>query len=98
MPGPDGVPPTVIRNGGADIPVLLLSIYNLSLNTGVFPFQWKTSVIIPRHKGGPFGELKSYRPINHTPIASRTLERIVKKSLSEYLQKTNSLAPHNTGS
>jgi hypothetical protein len=87
MPGPDGVPPVAIRSGGSDIPLLLLSIYNLSLSSGVFPRQWKTSVIIPRHKGGPLDDIRSFRPINHTPIASRTLERIVKNALDKYLER-----------
>jgi hypothetical protein len=97
MPGPDGVPPVVILKGGSDISLLLFNIYNLSFNTGVFPSQWKTSVIIPRHKGGPIDEVKSYRPINHTPIVSRTLERIVKKFLIEYIEKNQLIGSSQHG-
>jgi hypothetical protein len=97
MPGPDGLPPIVICNGGPDIPLFLLNMYNLSLNSGVFPCQWKKSIIIPRHKGGPLGELKNYRPINHTPIVSRTLERIVKNSLSKYLEKNQLISASQHG-
>ena len=85
MPGSDGIPPVVIKFGSVDIPLILCKIFNVSLESGVFPPQWKTSIIIPRHKSGPRDDVKNYRPINHTPISSRIFEKIIKKHLFDFL-------------
>ena len=85
MSGPDGIPPAVIKFGSDDISLFLCKIFNVSLESGVFPSQWKTSVIIPRHKSGPLDDVTNYRPINHTPISSRILEKIIKRSLFDFL-------------
>ena len=83
--GPDGIPPIALKLGGEDIPLLLLNIFNISLSSGAFPAGWKTSVIIPKHKGGPLDDMNSYRPINHTSICSRIFETIIKRHLLEHL-------------
>jgi hypothetical protein len=63
---------------------LLLKIFTLSLDTGVFPDPWKTSIIAPHHKYGPRDCVSSYRPIHHTPISSRILEKVVKAELEKF--------------
>ena len=85
MPGSDGIPPVALKFGGDDIPLILCKIFNVSLESGVFPPQWKTSIIIPRHKSGPKDDVQNYRPINHTPISSRIFEKIIKKCLLDFL-------------
>ena len=85
MSGSDGIPPMIIKCGSDDISLFLCKIFNVSLESGVFPSQWKTSVIIPRHKSGPLDDVTNYRPINHTPISSRIFEKIIKHSLFDFL-------------
>ncbi|CAH8497071.1 unnamed protein product, partial [Dicrocoelium dendriticum] len=58
-PGPDGISPTVIKLGGKNLALLLLNIFTLSLTTGCFPAQWKQSIIMPKHKGGPRNQVSS---------------------------------------
>ncbi|MBM6549270.1 reverse transcriptase family protein [Streptococcus dysgalactiae] len=84
-PGPDGLPPAIFTLAGPDMPLLLLKLFNLSMTESVFPTQWKLSTIIPRHKKGSRLELTNYRPINHTPIISRIMERIIKRQLTHFL-------------
>ncbi|WP_432422663.1 RNA-directed DNA polymerase [Streptococcus dysgalactiae] len=54
-----------------------------------FPTQWKCSAIIPHHKKGPRYDPLCYRPINHTPIVSRIMERIIKEQMVRFLTSRN---------
>jgi hypothetical protein len=96
-PGPDGIPPAALKRCGNDIPLFLLKMFNLSLDSGVFPDIWKMSIIIPRHKSGPKHLISNYRPINHTSIISRTLERIVQSQLCSYLLSNNLISSSQHG-
>lgn len=84
-PGPDGIPPLLLKKGGPDLHLLIQNLFNISLRQGVFPTQWKSSIIIPRHKSGSRAQVDSYRGIHHTSHLSRTLERIVKDRLVPHL-------------
>jgi hypothetical protein len=95
-PGPDGLPPAMLLHGN-DIPILLLNIYNLSLNESHFPSKWKQSVIFPRYKGGSKADLNNYRPINHTPAVAKVLERIVNESLIEFMISHSLIHPSQYG-
>ena len=95
--GPDGLPSAVFLNGGPDIPFLLLNLYNLSMMSGTFPSQWKMSIIIPHHKKGPVNAPANYRPINHTPVIARLMEKIVKDSIAQHLFDSNLLHPSQHG-
>ncbi|MBM6549288.1 RNA-directed DNA polymerase [Streptococcus dysgalactiae subsp. equisimilis] len=88
-PGPDGIPPAMLSLGGSDIALLLLNLFNLSMKFAVVPSQWKTSIIIPTHKKGPLHDPANYRPINHTPVISRAMERIIKDQMSQFLLSQN---------
>ncbi|MGL5708308.1 MAG: endonuclease/exonuclease/phosphatase family protein, partial [Aeromonas sp.] len=74
-PGPDGIPSDVYRNCSEDLAPVLAHIYTFSLNTGIFPSTWKCSHIIPHHKSGSRDRVENYRPIHHTVITSRPMER-----------------------
>ncbi|MBM6549286.1 RNA-directed DNA polymerase [Streptococcus dysgalactiae subsp. equisimilis] len=96
-PGPDGFPPALLALGGSDIALLLLNLFNLSMKFAMVPSQWKTSIIIPRHKKGPLHEPNNYRPINHTPVVSRLMERIIKEQVAEFLLCNNLLDKRQHG-
>ena len=87
--GPDGIPPLALKLEDIDLPLFFLKMFSLSIQSGVFPKVWKNSIIIPRHKFGPKHNIDNFRPINHTSIISRTLERIVKSQLTNYLTSIN---------
>jgi hypothetical protein len=84
-PGPDCIPAIALKYGGADIAMMLQNIFNLSLSAGAFPSQWKTSFVIPQHKSGAINDVKNYRPINHTSIAARIFERVIKQGLWKFV-------------
>ncbi|XP_045454824.1 uncharacterized protein LOC123664276 [Melitaea cinxia] len=50
--GPDDVPPSFIKTLAGELVHPLLTIFNTSLSTGVFPSVWKTAKVVPVYKNG----------------------------------------------
>ena len=95
--GSDGLPPTVLKHGGGDIIFLLTHLFNLSVESGHFPTQWKQSVITPRFKSGPRTLCSSYRGIHHTPVISRVFERCVNGPILQFFLETNQICDRQYG-
>ena len=60
-------------------------IFNLLVNTGIFPDKLKISTISPIFKNGEKDLLTNYRPISVLPCFSKILERIIYDRLYSYL-------------
>ena len=50
--GVDGIPPKLLMETVEQIHILLASVFNLSLQEGVVPFEWKEANIILLFKKG----------------------------------------------
>ncbi|CAB4003712.1 Hypothetical predicted protein [Paramuricea clavata] len=48
----------------------LTVIFNCSINTGIFPDEWKCSKVIPLFKHGERRDLNNYRPISIIPVVA----------------------------
>ena len=71
----------------------LLHIFNLSWRLHSFPFNWKTSSIIPTHKmGKPLNSPAFFRPISLTSCVSKLFECIILSTLLSGIQ-VHSLSP-----
>jgi hypothetical protein len=55
----------------------LTYIYNVSLNSGVFPNEWKMAKVKPLYKKGDRYDIKNYRPISLISVFAKLLERLV---------------------
>lgn len=75
----------------------LAFIINLSLNTGMFPSDWKTANTIPLHKSSLTDKFENYCPISVLPTLSKIIEKIVHARLSEYLAEHNLLSKFQFG-
>ncbi|CAH8821701.1 unnamed protein product, partial [Trichobilharzia szidati] len=95
--GTDGISSYFYKYGGPDIPLLLLKIFTMSLETQTYPAVWKTTFIMPKHKSGSKTDVSNYRPINITPIASRIMERLVKDNLMKHMLSCNIISPNQHG-
>ena len=51
-PGVDGIPPKLLTETVEQNSIPLARVFNLSLNEGVVPFEWKETNIIPLFKKG----------------------------------------------
>ena len=56
-------------------------IFNLSIQTGIFPDKLKIVIVIPTFRAGENWTLGSYRPTSILPCFSKILERIIYNGL-----------------
>jgi hypothetical protein len=74
---PDNLPAILIRNIAHMIIPFLTMLFNLSMETGMLPRQWKTSIISPIYKKGSKNLPCNYRPIALTSVLCRVFEKII---------------------
>uniref|UniRef100_A0AAV2L2L3 Reverse transcriptase domain-containing protein n=1 Tax=Knipowitschia caucasica TaxID=637954 RepID=A0AAV2L2L3_KNICA len=76
-PGPDGIPPRVLKLCSEQLAPVLTDIFNLSLRDCAVPNCFKESTIIPIPKKTPVTCLNDYRPVALTSVLMKTFERLV---------------------
>ena len=62
--GPDGIPPTVLKELSHEISPILEIIFNISLQTGQVPNDWKEANIAPIFKKGDKHSPSNYRTVH----------------------------------
>jgi hypothetical protein len=67
----------------------LVHLYNVSLQTGIFPDMMKKAKIIPLFKKGERQDVKNYRPISILSVFSKALEKLVHNRLLFFLKRRN---------
>ena len=83
-PDHDNIHVNVIRNLYNELKTLLMNVFNLSLNTGIFPDRMKVPKVTPIFKKGEKSCISNYRPISVLPCFSKILERIMYNRLYNY--------------
>lgn len=77
LPGPDGVPSSVLRSCARELYIPLTRIFNYSLKTGYFPTCWRESFLIPLHKSGNRRSVDNYRGIAKLSDIPKLFEKII---------------------
>jgi len=93
----DGVSSKMIKYVINEICIPLAHIFNLSLNSGIFPPKLKRSKAVPIFKSVNHNECDNYRPISLLCSISKILEKVVAKKLLSHLQTNNLLYEHQYG-
>ena len=76
----------------------LLNIFNYIWTTGKFPEDWTYATIIPIPKPGKdLAEPNNYRPIALTSCLCKTLERMINKILTWFLDSNNHISRFQSG-
>nr|CAI5837379.1 unnamed protein product [Callosobruchus analis] len=75
----------------------LLHILNTSLDTGIFPYVMKTSVVRPIVKVAGTKKLDEFRPINMLPNTEKVLELIVHRQVTEHIDKNKLININQSG-
>lgn len=76
----------------ATVSGILTRLFQLLLDSGCVPDQWRESTIIPITPKTPSKELKDYRPVAPTSVLGKFMEREVCKVLSRMV--SDKLDPH----
>ena len=81
-----GIPVNILKIAAPIIVPHIVSIFNLSFETGIFPDLMKLAKVVPIFKSGCNLLVTNYRPISLLPILSKIFERIVHKQLYAFLE------------
>ena len=93
-PGVDWVPPKLLLEIVDEISIPLATVFNLSLEEGIVPLEWKEANIIPlfsRNKS------ENYRPVSLTSVICKLLERLIKDHLVDFLVTNKLINPSQHG-
>ncbi|KAG8212664.1 hypothetical protein J437_LFUL019450, partial [Ladona fulva] len=86
-PGPDGIAPQALRLLLPALKRPLATVFNACKERGVYPSEWKRSLIIPLPKVTTPTICRDYRPISVSSCLGKLLDRIVLAQLSAHLDK-----------
>ena len=62
-PGPDGIALLFLQNLSTELTTPLFLLFNMSLESGEFPEEWKQPFLIPIYKSGKKSDIRNYRGI-----------------------------------
>ena len=85
--GPDELNPKLLFELRNELCKPLTTLFNMSIQTGVIPQDWRDACVAPLHKKGSRNKSENYRPVSLTSVISKLLESIVKDSLVKHLDK-----------
>ena len=80
--GLDKISNKLLKAAEETIITSLQHIFNLSIDTGIFPDEMKHTKVTPIYKSGDKKDCGNYRPISLTSAVSKILEKLVCKQLN----------------
>ena len=95
--GPDGISNKILRELSVELSLPFCSLFNQSLQTGVFPDCWKISNVCPIPKSGNRSSISNYRPVSLLCTSEKVFERTVFKHIFNHFQYNNILTPLQSG-
>ena len=95
--GLDRISARLLRESADLIANSLCSIFNRSINSGVFPDEWKCCKVIPLFKQGARSDINNYQPISIIPVVAKVFERIIYDQIYDYLTKNGLLSDQQSG-
>ena len=86
--GPDGIPAYLLKRCSEVIAPSLTALFELSLQQGVFPSEWKAANVMPIPKKGDTHEVTNYRPVSLLSQVSKVLERLIFSQVSSFVENS----------
>ena len=62
-------------------------MFNMSLQEGIVPLEWKEANSIPLFKKGSRNKSVNYRPVSLTSVICKVLETIIRDHMMDFLIK-----------
>ena len=86
-PGPDRIFPRTLREVCVEIAGALTEIFQMSLETGIVPEDWRIAHVVPLFKKGSRSKPGNYRPVSLTSVVGKLMESILRDSIYNYLDR-----------
>ena len=96
-PGVDGLAPKILKETVEQICTPLAHVFNMSLQEGIVPLEWKEANIIPLFKKGSRNKSVNYRPVSLTSVICKVLETIIRDHMMDFLIKHKLINPSQHG-
>ena len=88
LTGVDRIPPKLLGGKFVEqISTPLANLFNLSLEEGIVPSEWKEANITPLFKKGSRKKPENYRPVSLTSVVCKLLETLIRDHTVEFLVK-----------
>ena len=87
----------MLREAAPAISASLTKLFNLSIQNGQLPDDWKIGNITPVHKKGKKELVENYRPISLTSLVVKTLERLIYNRVFAFVDSNNLLSNQQYG-
>ena len=96
-PGVDGIAPKILKETVEQISAPLAHVFNMSLQEGIVPLEWKEANIIPLFKKGSRNKSVNYRPVSLTSVICKVLETIIRDHMMDFIMKHKLRNPSQHG-
>ena len=83
--GPDNISPHILRQCAAELATPLTQLYRECLTSQTWPALWKQARVVPVHKKGSRADPKNYRPISLLSVVGKTLEVLITRKVTAFL-------------
>ena len=88
----DPIPITLLKSVLTTVLTAITKIINLSLQSGLFPRKWKTTVVTPLLKKQAMDlVMSSYRPVSNLPYLSKLVEKAMLAQINSHCNTNNLL-------
>ena len=75
----------------------IVHVFNCSIRTGIFPYEWSKGCITVIPKGGKLSNPSNWRPITQTSIFAKIFEKLIHKRLLSYFDDDDILTDYQYG-
>ena len=91
------IPNKILKCSKNVISQSLADIFNTSIQSGIFPDDFKMAGVTPSFKEGEKGDVSNYRPISILRTVARVFEKLLYNQLHQYLVQHNVLCSDQWG-
>ena len=96
-PGPDGIHSRILKELAEEITKPICKIFDMSLNEGTLPAEWRTATVTPIFKKGRKQDPGNYRPVSLTCVLCNVMEKLVRQSVVEHLEQNKLISDEKHG-
>ena len=85
--GPDSIPAFILKTAAEELAPILAKLFQLSLDTGDVPSDWRNAWVVPIFKKGERHLASNYRPVSLTSIVCKVLEHIIHSQIMRHFSQ-----------